>query len=1251
MRHRSIFAVSLISSLSGIAGVAALVALPGCEDGPSQTFTAAPANAGNLWNNGNPNPSVADGGAKFDAQFGSVNALEHCTADQQRLVWANMLQQPMIPPLQYAGLNLAYDERFDGITLKEAEAINCTGLPNGPGGVTWGDNGEVAFFYTTSNYVINQIDLNLGYLGKMVFHQAVGQKNAAGDCAIVSRFENAPTQDPDTTHCTGHTYEIQLGQPILKDGNVLEIDWQNSGYTTVANEIFNAMMATFGQGAIGWVANADYDSADCTADGSCLVFGPADAAGNGGECFIGYLPLAGLGIATNCTTAIQPTVSIPINISQFYYLSEPYSYEASVAQISAQGPVSLPRFNVAADPTNCFVQVGMDWTTYLNNCVDLPGGTAIDTAVLDAGLVTSPDGGPITTALTINQVNENKALAAHTHDNETYQFNIVGVGLNWTDEEVAQNPQAIVQDTDLPSRTDTHPAIVNSWGTNLYDKGTPINDTVGSSYTGQGSAYVYRQWAQLVQADLNKILAAANPTKVIASGPNKGQSIYNHVIGDPACFVPPAQANAAGCTGMEGLILQSATPTTACAAYGDPADQCATNPAPICANYGAYCPGGFYGFGDPGYGATVLRPGGVLAVFCQNPPGVGSTTDPLNGSCNIYQLWPGALTQVQTVAGLGNLFNLPQEIADVRYYFRWYGIAIIQYLKAYGANPAATAADIAAQTIDLESIFFDTYNNGGGGYNDQIEYVERTFMQNMPETYVGNKPAQPGATGAVTVSAAINSFPTDFSLNAILLSADEQGSTWNKFLYRGEKVMFQAMLESKGDLPGQENNVNMTSLAGSTLLQGNYASWECATQYPLVTIPVGTKCYRTSVTSPESPSCSPSPLTAGGACAGTVADDFTCTSTCTNPGSACTGGGTCTANVVAGDSNNYCINNITGSWQDLCQGACTNGPDQAGVPCPTPPLNPPDSNGIRSLQLDLNGSNPGLGSAGMTVHGTTNARLGNYKGVWGGGAACPNGTTPNYELNPTGAKNPYGPGGCQTTNSVTTGVGSIFAVGHRPQPSARLSYVGADATHLNAGTDPNTLTAFVNVPDMPNPYNAITPAGKPTPANIQATMSWVPAYDGIGLTVPINAQLDKFYQTQTIDFSGILLSYSMDVVPWTDPITHVPDGTLTIYDIQGGDFLGEVFLCQDIGGFPTPGTGDLLGAHMYDSAGAILQWITDHPGSEDSCNIIVRYSVYDNYVDVITSLTAGVQIDINQGGGYGRVVGATVFDPALSEAP
>ena len=149
----------------------------------------------------------------------------------------------------------------------------------------------------------------------------------------------------------------------------------------------------------------------------------------------------------------------------------------------------------------------MDWQTYIENCVDLPAptGTAIDTAVLDAGLV------GVTTPLTFNQVNESKALAAHAHDLETYQFNIVGVGLNWTDEMVEANPQAIVNDQDLPSVTDAKQATVNSWGTNLYDKGTPINDTTSGAYTGQGSAYVYREWARLVQNDLNSILAATYP--------------------------------------------------------------------------------------------------------------------------------------------------------------------------------------------------------------------------------------------------------------------------------------------------------------------------------------------------------------------------------------------------------------------------------------------------------------------------------------------------------------------------------------------------------------------------------------------------------------------------------------------------------------------------------------------------------------------------------------------------------------------
>jgi hypothetical protein len=312
---------------------------------------------------------------------------------------------------------------------------------------------------------------------------------------------------------------------------------------------------------------------------------------------------------------------------------------------------------------------------------------------------------------------------------------------------------------------------------------------------------------------------------------------------------------------------------------------------------------------------------------------------------------------------------------------------------------------------------------------------------------------------------------------------------------------------------------------------------------------------------------------------------------------------------------------ITGTWDELCQNACIVGPSST-LPCPPPPLNPPDAMGNRSLQLDLNGQNPGLGIA------STNPRLANYKGAWGNGNACPSGSTANYALNPTATHNPYNSNGCSVDTfvlPVATGVGSVFAVGQRPQSAARLSYVGATAANPKAGTNVETLTAYVNIPNVPNPYNAYVPGATPPP-NIQVTAPWIDSYDGIGFYVPVNATLDKFYQTQQIDLSGVLLSYRLDVAPWADPITLAQDGFLTVKAIEGDDFLGEVFLCQDIGSFPTPGTGDLLGAHMYDSAASVLSWITNHPGTEDSCNIIVRYSIYDNYIDFITSLSAGVQV-------------------------
>jgi hypothetical protein len=66
---------------------------------------------------------------------------------------------------------------------------------------------------------------------------------------------------------------------------------------------------------------------------------------------------------------------------------------------------------------------------------------------------------------------------------------------------------------------------------------------------------------------------------------------------------------------------------------------------------------------------------------------------------------------------------------------------------------------------------------------------------------------------------------------------------------------------------------------------------------------------------------------------------------------------------------------------------------------------------------------------------------------------------------------------------------------------------------------------------------------------------------------------------------------------------------------------------------------------MYTSAESIIDWIRTHPRAQDACQLIVRYSPYDNYPDYIQSTTAGVRLGIEQGAGYGRVSDVTVFAP------
>jgi hypothetical protein len=98
---------------------------------------------------------------------------------------------------------------------------------------------------------------------------------------------------------------------------------------------------------------------------------------------------------------------------------------------------------------------------------------------------------------------------------------------------------------------------------------------------------------------------------------------------------------------------------------------------------------------------------------------------------------------------------------------------------------------------------------------------------------------------------------------------------------------------------------------------------------------------------------------------------------------------------------------------------------------------------------------------------------------------------------------------------------------------------------------------------------------------------------------------------------------------------------INILAIDSADFLGDVFICAD------PRTGDVLRARMYDSAQSMLDWFTGHPGTIDACDIVVRYSPFNNYLDKIFARKYGVSVDISKSFGAGRVDDAMLWDPAL----
>lgn len=207
------------------------------------------------------------------------------------------------------------------------------------------------------------------------------------------------------------------------------------------------------------------------------------------------------------------------------------------------------------------------------------------------------------------------------------------------------------------------------------------------------------------------------------------------------------------------------------------------------------------------------------------------------------------------------------------------------------------------------------------------------------------------------------------------------------------------------------------------------------------------------------------------------------------------------------------------------------------------------------------------------------------------------------------------------------------AVGTGAWTPFTLGSVGIQVTQ----TFENSQQVMISIPVRLNPYDSTSP---PAPS-ISKLLPWVPKQPGNGFNIPVDGSRNQFIETSNLDLSGITISAYVYYDCQIDSSTGqcMANGALQFDAVFSTDFLGDVFLCKDAV------AGDLLTAHMYTSVGDMLAFLASHPNVYSTCGLIIRYSPYDNYADYITSLTNGVQLEVTQGGGYGRIVGATLFVP------
>jgi hypothetical protein len=760
-----------------MAPVVALTALlsTGCEDGPNQTFSPAPANAGSIWNGPGGGGGLGDGGAfvgtstqEYDASFGGTNLNQLCTATTEKAVWSSLFSQAIAVPGVAGGIDIAggystapegncksncigasgyvagqpytYDESqetWTGATVEDAEAILCQAVATSvyygeTNTVGWGESLEFSALYVVSSRQITDLLIEPGYAGGLVATNATA----------------TPTSP------AGTAWNLSMNNlPLTKNGTAVNLTWDLSdqGFISNINDFYNALLDTY--------QPAFPRDKDCIAVGHCSTFIiPQEAAVN--------FPAINLTLYFGPPASPQPAPSTVDLMDVGLLKLLPFGTSANLLKLDAagEGPTATVA-NIAGSSTTCVYKLGQQFSDFDSTCVQ-------------AHPTSDPN------QAKDNRTEEAKLFGGYTHSDEAYSFDLSGIDPQFVASSLA--PTAVIADGQKPAATD----LAFQFEIDTYDLGTVANDYTNNDTTQpedwHGLGLLTLELAQTIQKYMQT---------------NYG---VNTQLGDKACtaamgavfdgagdvVAPYVNPTGKTCSGIEGIVTTAPTASANLPinALGAAAITAIPNASKL---------------------ALGMKPGTWSSLICFDGGGISGGgvatgyTNCLGGNVNYNgqttDYFDTLLHAVLTAYSGNTLYAAnpsPGDLNNKRFYFEQWILSLVKYLQS-ADTPTATLAQIDANVVDPNNLFLDS---AGAGF-DNAQYVFRN-----------------------TVNAGGGQAPTVVAVTVELNNSSINDYEFDRWNFRGETMLYSALqadpttaLPVPGDNPGAQP-LFLSNMVGSALL-------------------------------------------------------------------------------------------------------------------------------------------------------------------------------------------------------------------------------------------------------------------------------------------------------------------------------------------------------------------------------------------------------------------------------------------------